>query len=370
VKPKLTYIVSNIDKALAFEWVALYLDKNKFDLSFILLNPDKSYLQSFLEKNDIPVLWIPYEGKKDFIKSIFKIYFYLKKNKIKTVHTHLFDANIVGLLAAKLVGIKNRIHTRHHGSQNHTYFPRAVFYDKIINRLSTKIIAISENVKNILINWENAKSKKVVTIRHGFDLTFFKNHNKLKINEIKASYNPRSSKLVFGVIARYTHLKGIQYIIPAFKKVLEKHPAAHLILANTQGDYQAEIKKLLTEIPKKNYTEIVFEQDIATLYQVFDYYIHTPINNHSEAFGQTYVEALASGIPSIFTLSGVANEFIKNEKNALVVNYQDSEDIYQKMMMLIDNKPVIEDLIENGKTSVKQFELNPFIENLTKLYLE
>ncbi len=45
MNPKsITYIVSNIDKALTFEWVAEFLDTSRFSLSFILLNPGDSAL--------------------------------------------------------------------------------------------------------------------------------------------------------------------------------------------------------------------------------------------------------------------------------------------------------------------------------------
>lgn len=37
-----------------------------------------------------------------------------------------------------------------------------------------------------------------------------------------------------------------------------------------------------------------------------------------------YVEAFASGIPSIFTISGFANNFIEHCKNTMVVSYKNS----------------------------------------------
>ena len=55
--------------------------------------------------------------------------------------------------------------------------------------------------------------------------------------------------------------------------------------------------------------------------------MHVPIDSMSEAFGQTYIEALASRVPSIFTLSGIACEFAKDRVNCLVVPYKDSDSI-------------------------------------------
>jgi glycosyltransferase involved in cell wall biosynthesis len=185
---------------------------------------------------------------------------------------------------------------------------------------------------------------------------------------MKQKYLPESAYPVIGVISRYTEWKGIQYIIPAFKKLLQIYPDAHLVLANAKGNYGNQIKKLLREIPKKNYTEIVFEDDLFTLYRLFDVFVHTPINKNIEAFGQTYVEALASGIPSVFTLSGVSKEFIVNRQNALVVDFKNSDEIYHSVLELLKNEPLRNTLAKNGQKSIEPFALNIFIRKLDELY--
>ena len=174
---------------------------------------------------------------------------------------------------------------------------------------------------------------------------------------------------VIGVISRYTRWKGIQYIIPAYKLVLEQYPDALLILANAEGDYKNEIKQLLKSLPEKNYLEIAFEKELFALYKLFDFFVHVPINNHAEAFGQVYVESLAAGIPSIFTLSGIANEFIFNNKNAIVVNYNNSVEIYKSLLLLLDDMILAEKIKTYGKKRVTDlFDLNLMIQKLEQLY--
>ncbi len=142
-----------------------------------------------------------------------------------------------------------------------------------------------------------------------------------------------------------------------------------LILANAVGSEKNYIQKLLKEnIPKENYIEITFEYDLFALYQLFNIYVHTPINKEIEAFGQTYVEALAAGIPSVFTLSGVASEFVKNEENALVVEYKNSDEIVNALLKLTEESVLREKLIQNGKESINQFSLAIFIQKLETLY--
>ena len=141
-----------------------------------------------------------------------------------------------------------------------------------------------------------------------------------------------------------------------------------MILANANGNYKSEIKNLLSQLPTKSYLEIPFEEDIFSLYHLFDIFIHVPINKEIEAFGQTYVEALAAGVPSIFTLSGVASEFIKNGENALVVDYQNSDEIYEALKRLLRGNNLRSKIIKNGITSVNQFQVKIMIKNLETLY--
>lgn len=369
MKTKVTYILANIDKAIAFEWIADNINKDKFDLSFVLLSQEEPHLYRWLKEKQIECYYIPHNGKKSFPNSIIKVRKILRKIKPKVVHTHLFDANLIGLFCAKTLGIKRRVYTRHHSTFHHENFPKAIKYDRFSNYLATNIVAISENVKNVLINLEEVPQEKVTLIHHGFDLKSFEKVNSTEVEELKIKYNLTGQEgPVIGVVARFIKLKGIQHIIKAFESVLKKFPTAILVLANANGSDKEYINSLLESIPEKNIRKITFEPNLFALYKLFNLYIHVPINKEIEAFGQTYVEALASGVPSIFTLSGVANEFIINKENALVVPYKNSNEITESIFTLLGNEQLQKALVENGRKSIQQFKLVNFIEKLEKLY--
>lgn len=365
----LTYVISDIDKALAFEWIAEEIDKSKYNLSFILLNKKPNCdLERWLIERQIPVCYVHYEGKKHFFSAFWRVRKILLQLKTQIVHCHLFDASLIGLLAAKTLGIKKRIFTRHYATFHHEYFPRAVYYDRFINSLATHIVAISRNVEKVLIEKENVKPEKIHLVHHGFKLEMFENVSPKEVETLQINYNLQNKYPVIGVIARWIHLKGIQYIIPAFTKLLEIYPNAHLVLANARGDYSNEIRNLLKDLPKTSYTETSFEKNLPALYKTFTLYVHTPINAEVEAFGQTYIEALAAGIPSVFTLSGVASEFVENKKNALVVPFCDSQAIFTALCRLLSDLSLQEKLIAEGRSSVQTFTLQKYITLLEQLY--
>ena len=275
---------------------------------------------------------------------------------------------MIGLTAAWVLGIKKRIYTRHHSTFHHENFPKAVKYDKWANNISTHIIAISVNVKNILTYMEKVPESKISLIYHGFKLNIVKAKDQLKIESLNIKYKLNNSAPIVGVIARYINWKGIQYIIPAFKKLLVDYPNAKLVLANSVGPHIENIQIALKTLSPDSYVEIPFENDIFSLYPSFDIYVHVPINKEIEAFGQTYVEALAAGVASIFTLSGIGSDIIKDGFNALVVNYKSSDDIYNKMIILLTDKKLRNRLIANGQKSVSKFSFDKFVKALKFLY--
>lgn len=370
-KQTLVYVISNIEKALAFEWLAdSELLQASFNLHFVLLNSERPFLYQYLSDRGYRVNLITYRGKKDIFRAIQKLYRYFKKENATIVHTHLFDAGVTGLLAAWLAGVPKRIYTRHHATMHHTYYPRAVYYDRFINTLATHVVAISENVKNVLLELEQVPAQKIVLIHHGFDLGLFASVPGERVEEVVKRHGiAHDASPIIGVISRYIHLKGIDYIISAFDQVLQEFPNAHLVLANARGDYAVTIQACLHQLPEGSYTEIQFENDLPALYKTFDVYVHVPIDEHSEAFGQTYVEALAAGVPSVFTLSGVAAEFIEDRVNALVVPFKRSDEIVKGIKVLLTDASLRQNLVMNGYSSVQtNFSLDVMMDKLLALY--
>ncbi|MEO7924523.1 MAG: glycosyltransferase family 4 protein [Chitinophagaceae bacterium] len=366
---KVVYIISHIDKAIGFEWIAEKLDPAKFELSFILLNDKPSYLTRHLAEKGIAVQEIPVGSKKNLPFLLLKVIKALRKEKPDVIHTHMYIADIIGQTAGKIVGVKKRVYTRHSSNENRKYHNKKRI-DNLVNSLSTHILAISENVKKILVTEERVDPRKIRLIHHGFDLDRFSNVTSKEVEDLSVKYNPRQKRPVIGVVARYSHWKGIQYTIEAFKKLLADYPNALLLLANAKhGDYKDELAALLSELPESSYHEIEFEHNLFALYQLFDVYVHIPIDAELEAFGQTYVEALAAGIPSVFTNSGVAREFIRNGENALLVDFKDAGQVYRAILELLENADLRNRLIKNGREDVKSFfSLERMIGNLERLY--
>lgn len=362
--------ISNVHKALEHEWFCEYVNKSEFDLEFILFNSKNSDLHHFIVNKGFKCN--NYLLRTKFFIPFYIVFFYFKMLfcKYNFVHCHLFEASLIGLIAAKFSGIKKRIHTRHHSDFHHTYFPHAVKYDLLINRYSTHIIAVSNNIKQILMQKEGVVAEKILVVPHGIPLEVLnKSIPAAEISNIKKKYELEFNSPIIGVVSRFTEWKGIQYIIPAFKKFLLNHSHAKLVLANAHGDYEDELKKLLAELPSNSYILIPFENNMLPLFKCFDIFVHAPIDSYCEAFGQVYIESLSLKVPMVCTISGIANDFIENKKNALVVRHKNSEDIYEAMCELTHNSSLKDAIVEGGYVSVQSFSFEQKFEMLKQLYL-
>jgi glycosyltransferase involved in cell wall biosynthesis len=373
-KIRVTYVVATNLRFKLFEWICRDLSRERFELSFILLNQGSTDLADYLKAQNIPYYSIKYSSKYslNLFWTIWKISRYCRRNKIDIIHTHGVDACLAGLIAACWAGVQIRIQTRHHGSP--FPWPQRVpwgeLYDRFNNFFSSKIIAPSQKVKDTLVSRDKAAPSKIVLIHHGFDLESLANISEEKVQYLREKYNIKNVAPVVGVVARYVAWKGVHYIVPAFRRLLEDYPCAFLVLANARGHYYKVIHKQLPAIPSNRYVEIPFEKDMFALYKLFDVFVHVPITPTQEAFGQVYVEALAAGIPSVFTQSGVVDEFVVHNKHAYLVDYQNSSQIYEGIKTILGNNSLRESLVYKGHQRVQEmFNLKQMIDSLESLYL-
>jgi len=368
-KKKITYVISLVSHSLLFERTLALLNRDKYELTVVLLHSHKTEFESNIADFGISVYRIDYKSKKDIPTATARMGKLFRKIKPDIVHTHLFEGSLIGSVAARVAGIKRRVHTRHDATIHHDYFPSAVKYDKLINRLSTDIISITENVKNILTEKENAPAEKITVIHHGFRIEDFSELSSDESSEIKQKYSSIKGSPVIGVVSRFIEWKGIQYTIDAFVDVLKKYPSAHLVLANAQGPYDKQIRTKLESIPADRYTIIHFEKSAAALFSLFDIFVHVPVDDKSEAFGQVYIEAMAAGIPSIITRSGIACDYAADRENCLVVPYRNAPAISKAILELAENKTLSAKLRDNArKLAADEFTLERMITQLEKLY--
>lgn len=367
---RLLFVISHINKSNNLEWFFEELVKlEKINSRIILLGKGETSFENKLRSFGFKVSVFKQAGKVDFALNWLRCFFFQLIWRPQIIHTHLREATLIGITTSWILRIKKRIYTRHTANYNHIYHPKSVWIDKLINRLSTTIISISNNVSNILKS-EGVFESKIALIHHGFRHSAFQNIDDHRIAEIKKKYGIQEG-FVIGVVSRYIHWKGYQYIIPALDQIKQKIPEAKFVFANTSGPDSKMIEDLLKKHNlKSEVTQIQFEEDVYALFKCFNLFIHAPISPEVEAFGQIYVESQLLGIPSIVTMSGVAPEFIKHKENAFVVPHKSIDAIAKAVIEMFENLGLREALSSKAMNMAQQkFVMNEMIEEHLKLYL-
>ena len=106
---RITTVPISLDKLLSGQLSYM----NQF-YNIIGVSSDASYLERVGRKENIEVFCIEMTRQitpfKDLM-AVYKLYKFLKKEKPFIVHTHTPKAGTVGMLAAKMAGVPNRLHT-------------------------------------------------------------------------------------------------------------------------------------------------------------------------------------------------------------------------------------------------------------------
>lgn len=364
----IVYVVSHVEKSMALEWTAVRLAR-EYNLTFVLLNPKESPFESFLEQHHIQTKRFTLRSKVDFPIVFLRLFLLFLYQRPSVVHVHLFDAQRLALPAAWLAGIRRRIYTRHTSTLHHVYQPSGIKYDRWSNFFSTHVISISQATDHVLNVLEGVPADKILRVHHGFDWTEFNKVTPERIRLVRDKWKIPDRSPIVGVVSRFIEWKGVQFAIEGFANFLEKYPDACLVLANAGGPYEKVIAGRLEGMPQGTFVRIPFEEDVLALYRLFDLLVHVPVDPHLEAFGQVYVEAMASGVPCVITLSGIAPDFVRDHQQAMIVPYKDSGAIADSLTELWENKELRESIVSKARESVvSQFGIDRMITSLKHLY--
>ncbi|MEG3990928.1 glycosyltransferase family 4 protein [Microcoleus sp. S28C3] len=385
---KITYIFTHHIRWVPFELVAKCIDKSKFAIDYIILNEGDPMI-SFLSQINVPCTVASYQDYSNTPEIVKFIYEHLIRNKTDIVHTHWFAGSLAGMQAAYYAHIPVRIFTREHPSIKY-YSRHAPSKHRLIWECATHIIGVTNTSKQGMIE-DGIPDDKITVIPTGFDISEFENVDSSRIEKLRSKYLANHHGPVIGVAARYVRWKGVEYVIEAHKQVLETYPNAILVLSGTHTNRASLEEKIrnarkedivapqyediisitnkLSELPDGSYVEIPFEEDIFALFRLFDVFVHVPTDSIQETFGQVYIEAMLSKVPSVITLAGSALDLAVHKENAWVVDYKNSERIAEGILALLSDARLRETIVNNAFLCAQQYDIKNHIRQLEDFYI-
>ena len=221
--------------------------------------------------------------------------------------------------------------------------------------LFSKIIVLTHPIKNKLIN-HGIDKKNIFITSTGVITTNYK----VSVNE-SPNFN-----ILF--LSRVEKAKGINELIDSIPFVVRRYGNVIFHIAGS-GSYLETIKsnKLL-----KGYMDNVIFHGYIRGENKFRLLSRTDIfvlPSYHEGCPVSVIEALASGIPIVYTPVGALPDILTDQVNGIKVELKSPESIAKAIIYLLDNQGLRESMIKENKRYCKEhFELEEIFNKLEYIY--
>jgi glycosyltransferase involved in cell wall biosynthesis len=293
------------------------------------------------------------------LKSLWKIYWLLKKEKPDIVHTHTPKAGIIGMMAARLANIPIRLHTvAGLPLMEATGAKRKIldWVEKIIYSYATKIYPNSKGLHDFIVSQKFTATSKLKIIgsgsSNGVDTSFFSKENisDEDITKLKNELKIHVEDFVFIFVGRLVKDKGINELITAFSKIQIKNSKLLLV-----GPLEEDLDPLLPEITKeiqqnKNIISVGFQHDVRPYFAISHALVFP---SYREGFPNVVMQAGAMGLPSIVSDINGCNEIIVDGENGHIIPVKNVESLQKAMESFLENKNYISRLKNNARPMIQ-----------------
>lgn len=300
-------------------------------------------------------------------KTLFSLYRLIKKNKYDIVHCHSTKAGFLGRMAAKLAGVKKIYFTVHGwGFYNIKEYGWAqwflIFLEKLCAKFSTKIICVSEKVKEDGLKREIAQESKFLVIKNGISFKVKEEREKMR-----KRLNIKEDEVVVGMVGRLAYQKDPLLFLKVAIEVQKEFPQTKFILIGGGPLYQ-DCQNFIKENNLNNILLLGEKKPGETreLLLAFDIFVLT---SKFEGLPITIIEAMFAKLPIVASDVGGVRELVKNGENGFLIEPENIEDFKEKISYLIKNPSKRKEMgKENFNVAKENFNLEKMIRNYSQLY--
>jgi len=312
---------------------------------FFVAQPDSEIVK---HKDEINAKIIPFKMGQIYNPiTIFKLAFLVRKYHIDIISTHSGKDAWLGAIVGKITDVPI-IRTRHLLTKINS--PKSY-------NLSTITVAVSKQVEEYL---RSVGVKNVTTIYTGIDTNLYKPNN---LKKLRKEYNISDDTIVIGIVAVLRAAKRHKDLIEAISQI--DRNIKLIIVGN--GPQWDNIQKLIKE---KNLEDKVImtgeRNDVPEILSDFDIFV---LPSKEEALGTSILEASSAGVPVIGSRVGGIPECVREDKNGLLFDAMNVEDLKDKLLTLIDDKEKLNFYKKNAREFIKEnFSVEKMVSETEKLY--
>jgi len=291
------------------------------------------------------------------LKALWQLIRLIQKEKPDIVHTHTPKAGLLGMMAAKITGVKHRMHTvAGMPLMQATGWTKSIlrFTERVTYFCAHTVYPNSYRLEEYMVKEFPAYRRKFKIIgegsSNGINTTYFsRDHISAENQEkLRLQYGIPTDAIVFVFVGRIVEDKGIHELVEAF---LALDSNAYLLLVGPFEDEREpvnpEVKEAIATNP--HIIHVGFQKDIRPFLGAADVFVFP---SYREGFPNVVLQAAAMELPSIVTDINGSNEIISNHKNGLIVPVKDVDQLKSAMEELMTNPEKRQSLAEKARPSI------------------
>ncbi len=292
----------------------------------------------------------------------------LGNERFDIVHCHLFASNWIAKPMAWLRGCRTRFS---HDQCNDALRAENSFFlalDKLTNRLSSKILAVSRSTEDFLRTRENIPADRVVYFPNGVDVRKFPRPTKEEQKTARAHFGLSPEALIVGGAGRLAPQKDFSTFLRAAALLSASRPTLHFVLFGA-GPEEAEVKKLAAELNLEGRVTFAgYTAERAMIYQAIDVFFLTSLY---EGTPMVLLEAMAARIPiAASSVDGTA-EILEDRVSARLFPAGKAEAAAEALGELVDDVSTRSRLAETAYARVaSNYDAQMLTERMEQFYVE
>ncbi len=287
-------------------------------------------------------------------KTIYKLYRYFRQLKPVVVHTHGSEANIQALLAAWLAGVPVRI-GEEIGIPSHS--SKAKFFFRQAYRFASKVIGVSEAVRNWLVEHREVPATKATIL-----------YNPVRLPAARQRED-QPANLRIGCVGRLEPVKNPLALLDAFASLTAGHAGAELWFIG-DGSQKALLMQRAGELGVGVGHKVVFhgfQSAPERFIRQCSLYVQPSV---SEGFGLALVEAMGCAVPVLATAVGGAPEIIEHGATGWLTDRTDSQSLASALRDVLQHpEEHLTAIGQAGRMAVaRRFQPSEYMNALESLY--
>lgn len=357
------YLFNNASRAAQYG-IGTYLNqlshglKKEVSVSIIAINSEEEEVKS-TEDNGIRTIHIPeisYKNAPENFQRYYRNLVYLLKTFIseeeeavfvlnylymtplaKLLHEHFPNAKVVAVVhylnwCFALNGNMSKFHQlleNKHRDKKEEMLYEEYLNDRKLLQEADKVICLSQATRSLLIADYQLKAEKTTVIYNGLKdegITAITSEERKDLKQ-SLSFDAEDSIILF--VGRLDSIKGVDFLIKAFRKILDIYPHARLILAG-DGNYNTYLKECRGIHSRITFTGKMDKEELYQYYRIADVGVMPSFHEQCSYVG---IEMMMHGVPLIGTSSTGLGEMIADE---LKVGLDESQEEQLSVELLAD----------------------------------